>query len=165
MREPSNTCFFTGHRDISNVTYEQLTARLESLILRLYENGYRYFICGGALGFDTFAATYICSLKMRGFDVSLVLYLPCIDQTARWSDYDRRVYEHLMQRADEVVYVSREPYFSGCMQKRNRAMVSASSAGICFLADPRHSGTRQTVEYALSRGIPMVNVAPDGDLG
>ena len=62
----------------------------------LMENGFRYFACGGALGFDTFAATYICSLKQQGYDVKLVLMLPCRDQTAKWSDYSRRVYENIL---------------------------------------------------------------------
>ena len=93
MREKSNTCCFTGHRDISAVTYSQLAERLEPLLMTLISNGYRYFVCGGALGFDTFAETYISSLKMRGYDIKLVLMLPCRDQTARWSEYDRMVYD------------------------------------------------------------------------
>lgn len=160
MREKSNTCCFTGHRDISAVTYSQLVERVEPLLLRLIENGYTYFACGGALGFDTFAASYICSMKMRGFPIKLVLMLPCRDQAAKWSEYDKHVYENLLARADEVLYVS-ENYYAGCMQKRNRALVDASSACICYLTSSGGSGTKQTVEYARKRGLPTVNVARD----
>ncbi len=160
MREKSNTCCFTGHRDISAVTYSRLVERVEPLLMRLIDNGYRYFACGGALGFDTFAATYICSLKMRGFPVKLVLMLPCRNQTAKWSEYDKHVYENLADRADEILYIS-ESYFAGCMQKRNRALVDASSACICYLTSAGGSGTRQTVEYAQKKGLALVNVAKD----
>lgn len=157
MREKNNTCCFTGHRDISLYTYDTLLNRVEPLVMRLIENGFRYFVCGGALGFDTFAAMYICSLKMRKFDVKLVLMLPCKNQTARWSEYDKRVYQNILEKADEVIYTS-ESYYSGCMQKRNRAMVDASSACICYLLSDS-GGTKYTVEYANSKNLAIVNVA------
>ena len=160
MRERSNTCCFTGHRDISAMTYSQLVERAEPLLMRLIEHGYEYFVCGGAIGFDTFAATYVCSLKMRGYPVKLVLMLPCRDQSAKWGNYDKMVYEGLLQRADEVVWVS-EAYHPGCMQKRNRAMVDASSACICYLNSLSHSGTRQTVDYAYSKGLAVANIFRD----
>ncbi|MBE6680151.1 MAG: DUF1273 domain-containing protein [Ruminococcaceae bacterium] len=158
MRDRSNTCCFTGHRDISAISYHELMQRLEPMIMRLIKNGYKYFACGGALGFDTFAAMYIASLKMRGFDVKLVLILPCKDQTAKWSEYDKQVYSGMLSRADEVIYTA-ESYYNGCMQKRNRALVDASTVCICYLSNNNSSGTRQTVEYARSKGLPIINVA------
>lgn len=159
MRNKRNTCCFTGHRDISAVTYEQLVRNVEPLVRVLMENGYRYFVCGGALGFDTFAATYICSLKQQGYDVKLVLMLPCRDQAAKWSDYSRRVYNSILSRADEILYIS-DAYTPGCMQKRNRALVDASSACICYLT-AEGGGTKHTVDYAFAQGVPVVNVALD----
>ena len=46
------------------------------------------------------------------------------------------------------------------MQKRNRALVDASAACICYLTS-EHGGTKQTVDYAFACGIPVVNVASD----
>ena len=46
------------------------------------------------------------------------------------------------------------------MQKRNRALVDASAACICYLTSPS-GGTKQTVDYAYEKGIPVVNVAMD----
>ncbi|MBQ6893045.1 MAG: DUF1273 family protein [Clostridia bacterium] len=159
MRTKYNTCCFTGHRDISNVSYQNLMDRLDPIMNRLIQNGYRYFACGGALGFDTFAALYILSMKKRGFDIELVLMLPCTDQTARWNPADAKLYEGLLEKADEVIYVSERPYFSGCMQKRNRALVDSSTACICYLAEYGNSGTRQTVEYAITKGSAVINIA------
>ena len=160
MREKSNTCCFTGHRDISAISYSQLADRVEPILMRLIDNGYEYFACGGALGFDTFAASYISSLKMRGFPVKLVLMLPCRDQAAKWDEFNRYVYNNLLGRADEILYISQN-YYPGCMQKRNRALVDASSACICYLTAAGGSGTRQTVEYAAKKGLSMINIARD----
>lgn len=159
MREKSNTCCFTGHRDISGVTYAELANRMEPAVRRLIGEGYRYFVCGGAIGFDTFAAILIHSLKMRGEDVHLVLMLPCRDQAAKWSAYDRAVYAQILQKADEVVYIG-EKYTPGCMQMRNRAMVDAASTCICYLTQMR-GGTWQTVNYAGAQGLSVINVASD----
>lgn len=142
------------------MSFREIMDRIEPLAMRLIKNGYRYFVCGGAIGFDTFAATYVCSLKKRGFPVQLVLMLPCRDQTAKWSDYDKMVYNGILQRADEVIWLA-DRYYSGCMQKRNRAMVDASSACICYLNSLSHSGTSQTVEYARAQGVPVANVYKD----
>ena len=158
MRNKKNTCCFTGHRDISAMSYQMLVNKLEPIVMKLIECGYKYFACGGALGFDTFAAMYICSLKKRGYDVKLLLILPCKDQTAKWSSYDKQVYNDIFERADEVIYTA-ESYFPGCMQKRNRALVDASSVCVCYLYTAGNSGTRQTVDYARDKGLILVNVA------
>lgn len=157
MRETANTCCFTGHRDISAMSFHELTENMEAIVPRLVERGYRYFVCGGAIGFDTYAAMYICSLKKRGFDVKLVLMLPCRDQTAKWGEYDKHVYNTMLSYADEVIWLA-DRYYNGCMQKRNRAMVDASSACICYMHPHKSGGTRQTVEYATANGLPVVNV-------
>ena len=153
----SNTCCFTGHRDISMLSYAELAARMESLLMPLIERGYKYFLCGGAIGFDTFAATYICALKKRGFNVKLVLVLPCTNQTEKWGEYDKEVYESLLGSADNVIHVS-QTYYPGCMHKRNRALVDASSVCICYLTSPR-GGTKYTVDYAHEQGLTVVNIA------
>ncbi len=140
------------------MSYAELFSRIDKVARRLIKNGYEYFVCGGAIGFDTVAATYVCSLKKEGLPVKLVLMLPCRDQTAKWPEYDKLVYKNLLGYADEVIWLA-EKYYSGCMQKRNRAMVDASSACICFLNSMEHSGTRQTVEYAMRQGLAIANVA------
>ena len=157
MRNRSNTCCFTGHRDISIDSYSELANKVEPLVMSLIDNGYQYFACGGALGFDTFAATYVCSLKMRGYKVYLVLILPCKDQSAKWSEYDRALYNYLLNKADEVIYLS-EKYYTGCMHARNRALVDASSACICYLSSYT-GGTKYTVDYAMENGLSVINIA------
>ena len=98
------------------------------------------------------------ALKKQGYKINLVLILPCRDQTARWSEYDRRCYNSILASADEVIYTA-EKYYPGCMQKRNRALVDASSACICYLTSSRPSGTLQTVEYARTKNLATINIA------
>ena len=152
------TCCFTGHRQIPKVEYPAVRARLTYAIRDLYEKGYRRFVAGGAIGFDTLAAEIVLALRRHYPDVSLILMLPCADQDARWSSEDKAVYQKQKGEADEVILLA-ERYFDGCMQKRNAAMVDASSACIAYLTHAR-SGAGQTVRMAERAGLQIIHTAP-----
>ena len=51
-RKDISVCF-TGHRAIPPQELPALTERLDRVLEALYQHGFRDFICGGALGFDT----------------------------------------------------------------------------------------------------------------
>ena len=46
------TACFTGHRDIPQSELKQISKALEKAICEAFENGYRRFASGGAVGFD-----------------------------------------------------------------------------------------------------------------
>ena len=50
------TVCFTGHRHLPPDKRNAVAASLIRAIAEAYSNGYRRFMCGGALGFDTIAA-------------------------------------------------------------------------------------------------------------
>ena len=155
---PFEICCFTGHRQIPKVEYPAVRARLTYAIRDLYEKGYRRFVAGGAIGFDTLAAEIVLALRRHYPDVSLILMLPCADQDARWSSEDKAIYQKQKSEADEVILLA-ERYFDGCMQKRNAAMVDASSACIAYLTHAR-SGAGQTVRMAERAGLQIIHTAP-----
>ena len=89
------------------------------------------FYAGGALGFDTLAAQAV--LKARRFhpQIRLILALPCRNQDVRWKEADRLLYASIMQRADEVIYLS-ERYTRGCLFERNRYLIDHCDICICY---------------------------------
>jgi uncharacterized phage-like protein YoqJ len=155
--DPAVTCCFTGHRTIPKAEESAIRHRTALAILGFYHKGYRRFIAGGALGFDTVAAEIVLALKEKHADLSLVLALPCADQAARWTAAEKAHYEAIKARADEVICLT-PTYFDGCMQARNRYMVDASSACIAYMTRP-YSGAGQTVRMAEKAGLPVINVA------
>ena len=114
-------------------------------MIEAIEQGYRYFGCGGALGFDTLAAQTVLELKNEYPQIRLILVLPCRDQTRDWKEADIAEYERIMKAADKVTYTS-EQYYSGCMHN------------ICYLTE-QSGGTAYTVNYARSQGLSIINVA------
>jgi len=155
IKDKQKTCCFTGHRILPKEEREQIRARLARAIRNLYEEGYRHFVAGGALGFDTVAAETVLAFRRHYPDITLTLMLPCADQDARWTDEERAIYTAQKQAADEVITLT-DRYFDGCMQKRNQAMVDASSACIAYMTRLR-SGAGQTVRMAHAAGLRVIN--------
>ena len=76
MMTRENSCCFTGHRKIPADHADLIRISTERAISLLYRDGYRFFICGGALGFDTLAAQTVLCAAGRVRDIRLILALP-----------------------------------------------------------------------------------------
>ena len=155
--DKSKTLFFTGHRNAYKTEGARDYEALEKAIASFIDKGYKYFISGGAIGFDTMAAECVLKLKRKGACVSLIFMLPCREQDIKWSEWERKKYRKLLAEADRVIYIQ-EHYTRTCMYERNRAMADASSACIAYCTK-RSGGTAYTISYAIQKGIPVVNIA------
>ena len=151
------TACFTGHRKIPTLAKRRIAKRLEETVSEAINSGYRYFGCGGTLGFDTLAAQTVLRLREANPEIRLILVLPFMDQTRGWDERDIEEYERIKQAADKVTYTA-EKYYNGCMQKRNRNLVDYSSLCICYLTE-QNGGTAYTVNYARDHGLKVINTA------
>lgn len=154
-----HTVCFTGHRVLGKQDVQALS-QLDALLQLLYSQGYRDFLCGGALGFDLYAAERVIALREKHPDVRLIFCLPCADQSAKWKRADCSRYERLLYLSDETRVLSPR-YYDGCMQARNAYMVDRSYLCVAYMAHLR-GGTLSTVRYAISQDVPVVNIAVHG---
>lgn len=147
------TCCFTGHRIISKSDWLTIENKTEKAIEGLIEKGYKTFITGGALGFDTMVA--ICVLRLRrAHNIRLVIAVPCKEQSKSWNEKDKNIYENILKEADEVRVLS-ESYTRDCMHRRNRFMVDNSSICIAYLKKMT-GGTAYTVNYAVENDKEVI---------
>ncbi|MBE7009930.1 MAG: DUF1273 domain-containing protein [Ruminococcaceae bacterium] len=149
-----NICCFTGHRHIKSETLPSLSAELYKTVYGLIQEGYKKFLCGGALGFDTLAAQAVLQAKEVAPHISLHMVLPCKDQSRRWTDAQRKVYEEILSKSDEVSYIA-EQYEAGCMHKRNRYLIEHAGCVIAYM-ERATGGTHYTVNYAQKLNIPII---------
>ena len=154
-----HTVCFTGHRALSAKDAPTL-AKLDELLALLYNQGYRHFLCGGALGFDLYAAERVIELRRKHPDVRLIFCLPCADQSTKWKKADCSRYERLLYASDETRVLSPH-YYEGCMQVRNAYMVDRSYLCVAYMTR-LHGGTLSTVRYAISQDVPVINLAVPG---
>lgn len=153
----SETCCFTGHRQLPPEERTEIANRLECVIAALYQKGVRYYGAGGALGFDTLAAQTVLHLRESCPDMKLTLVLPCLTQTRGWRLEDIAEYERIKAQTDYVVYTAQQ-YTRGCMHKRNRYLVDNSGVCVCYLTKDS-GGTVYTVRYAEKHGLEIINIA------
>lgn len=153
----STTCFFTGHRFISNEKMTAVTSAVDGAVEALIDEGFTDFVCGGAVGFDTIAACRVIAAKKRHPQISLILVLPCRNQTAKWrSSYAIALYQRIKGLADRVVYAT-DVYDPDCMYLRNRMMADMSSVCVAYYSGGS-GGTAYTVRYATESGIRIINL-------
>lgn len=161
------TCCFTGHRIIANRHRGHVTAAVDRHIRDLYRAGYRYFIAGGAIGFDMLAEVEVLRAARFDAEIKLILALPCRDHTARWERLPNHVellrkHQQILGYADHVVYLN-DFYTDTCMWERNRFMVDRSSACIAYYSGAGRSGAGQTCRMAAADGLDVYNVWDDAE--
>lgn len=149
------TACFTGHRPNALGGYEdnnplnyyikrQLLIYIEHLILSKQVN---IFISGGALGVDIWAAEAIIELKKK-YNIKLLIAKPFPSQSSKWNFSQKQRYNEILKRSDKVITISKDPFSSEKMKKRNCFMVDNSKYLIAVYNGDSKSGTGHCVNYA-----------------
>jgi uncharacterized phage-like protein YoqJ len=158
FEERRKTVCFTGHRTLpTGDALKRLIGATDAMIAAAYSRGYRVFIAGGAVGFDTLAACRVIVAKKRLPDIKLRLALPCRNQTEKWSRVDDiALYKRIMGYAEKIDYIT-DFYTDTCMLERNRYMVDRSALCIAYCTKEK-GGSAYTVNYAAKCGVGIINV-------
>lgn len=160
MNNMKRSCSFTGHRCLPPKMESQIETAVETVILKLIEQGIIVFNAGGAVGFDTIAAETVLKLKSSYTNIKLHLVLPCCrdDQTTNWTADQVTRYDFIAGKADSIEYVS-EHVDKYCIKKRNVRLVELADVCVCYCNERNHrSGTAQTVRLAKEKGIEIINL-------
>jgi len=159
-----SACCFTGHRP-SKLPWDDneddprcldLKRRLWDAVTTAYECGYRHFLCGMAMGCDLYACECAQRLRQLHSDVTVEAAIPCPSQPDAWPGAQKERYRRLVAACDFETMVS-AAYSSSCMQRRDRYMVDHASMLIAMF-DGSAGGTRYTIEYAMNRGLDVVDL-------
>lgn len=137
------TCAFTGHRELAILFSKR---KLKKEIEKLIKEGIDTFYSGLATGFDTLACEVVISLKKKYKDVRLIGCAPCLNQDKYYSQKEKKKYQEILEKADEIIYVSSTPYYNGCMHKRNAYMCDRADVLVAHLYKET-GGTAYTVNY------------------
>lgn len=154
-----NACFFTGHRMMPANRLDRIKRILKLRIKDLIEyKGVDTFIAGGAIGFDMLAAETVLELKTEFPEIKLYLYLPCYNQSSRWTENNQFKWQMIMTKVDDYIYVTEGNYTAECMRKRNLKMADDAENCIAYCVLSK-SGTGATLAYAERRGCDIYNIA------
>lgn len=104
---------------------------------------------GMAIGFDMILA--IMLLKNH---IPLTCFIPCKGQESRWPQTSQKIYNIILSKATEVIYLS-EKYTPRCMQQRNIIMtdwLDQPEDRLITAHNGSPGGTNNCIEYAKSKG-------------
>ncbi len=152
----NKTCCFTGHREVPNEEYAFVHKKTREAIMTLVDKGVERFIVGGALGFDTLAATLLFEIRQNFPHIKIVIAVPYKAQAKGFCQSDLAIYNETLKLADQVVELS-ENYYRGCLHVRNRYMVDESGYIISYLRK-NSGGSYFTTDYAQKKGIEIIKI-------
>ncbi len=145
---------FTGHRPNKLNGYDPkdnkaLLWRLhEAIMVQIEIHKEDVFITGMALGIDQWAAKIVLKIKETQYpQLKLVCAIPCKNHSSKWNEEGQRQWQEIINKADQVIYVSEEEYSPKLMQLRNQWMVDNSDRVIAVW-DGTPGGTANCVKYA-----------------
>ena len=161
------SCAFTGHRpakypwkyDEADSRCLALKSALMEQIRLLAEAGVTQFLSGMAEAADTWSALSVLSLREKNPTIKLHCILPCREQADKWAASSRDLYRSILERADSIVYVSRD-YHKNCMLERNRFLVEHAFTLLAVYNGERRSGTAATLRYAQKMGREIIVIDP-----
>ena len=166
MDLPESVCF-TGHRPekLGGYLPEAETGRwvryrLRDACQKAVDGGVSEFISGGAQGVDQWAAEIVLELKAGNPLIRLVIARPFPSHDAVWPESIRQKYSLLLERADEVIDVSPDPYAVWKMMVRNRFMVDRATRAVIAVWDGGSGGAAHCVQYARKKGRPVFHINP-----
>ena len=150
-------CCFTGHRpEKMTMTESRAVKELEVSIRQAIDDGFSVFISGMAPRVDIWAAEIVLRLRDKeNLPIKLIAANPHPNFIDRWPEWKKR-YTKIMEAADLTRDIC-DRYKRGVYQIRNEWMVD-HSARVIAIWNGKPSGTKNTVEYANRKNVPVVNV-------
>jgi uncharacterized phage-like protein YoqJ len=149
---------FTGHRPdklggykLPNPTYIHVCQQIDKTLSQLKPEK---IISGMALGVDQWAANIAIKLG-----IPFVAAVPFIGQESMWPAGSQSIYNNLIKRACEIIYVCPGSYSAAKMQIRNEWMVDHSDKLIAIW-NGTAGGTGNCVKYAQGLGKEIIFINP-----
>lgn len=135
-------CAVTGHRTLKSDFSEE---KLKELFRLLILDGFRVFLSGMAIGFDTACCKVLFELREE-YDIKIIGCIPFKGQDSAFTDKQKKVYKEYVNKCDETV-VLYESYVKSSFFERNRLMVDNCEILVAYLYENK-GGTHYTVKYA-----------------
>lgn len=167
-------CAITGHRptrfpfkyDENNNGCKRIKKRIRDQLIQLYEQDFRQFWVGGALGVDMWAGEILLRLKEQPeySEIQLMIALPFESHDTNWEVRSRRRMAFLIKHSTETVIVGKkEVPPAQNYRKRNEYIVDHADCLLAVYDNDRsiRSGTGMTVNYARKKKLPIILIHPD----
>lgn len=163
------TCCFTGHRPRSlpwgmkeaDGRCMGVKALLAQELERAYQEGFRYFWSGMAMGGDLMFAEAVLACQMVHPEVELYAAIPYPEQARSWPERERERYARILAAIGTQHSILIAPRWNRmCLRQRNEYMVDRSCRVIALYDGRTAGGTQYTLHYAMHKGLEQIVIDP-----
>ncbi len=152
------TCCFAGRRAFSwgedPDKRGELSKKLEQAIDAAVSKGVLHFICGNAIGVDSWAAQIVLEKKKDNPQIFLEIAVPFENHNANVA-----LCRDIRQKADLVHIVSDTKCRKHAFYERDRYMVDNSDMLIAvYESAGERGGTARTIRYAEAIGVEVIRI-------
>ncbi len=158
------TCCVTGHRPdafpwnnhTEDIRFHILRNRIAQAVDTALLLNARRFICGNALGVDTWTAQIILEKKYRNSDIYLEIALPFLSHNSNSFSC-----LNIQKQADWTHVVTTEKCRKAAFFQRDKYMVDNSDMIIAVYDNQiiRKGGTQRTLAMAKEKGIEIIQIS------
>lgn len=147
------TVAVSGHRYLQKDFDKK---RLEEIFIKLIDE-YKVdtFLIGMAVGFDTECFKILENLRETR-KIKLVACIPCLNQSAKFSDLQKMEYDRMINSADEKIILQKD-YDKYCMLKRNDFLVENANILVAYIRKDI-GGTAYTVRKAKEKKLNIIKI-------
>ena len=159
-------CTFSGHRpqkfpwkfDESDKRCVELKKQLHLAIGQAIIDGYDYFITGGALGLDMWAAEAVLKYKNEN-ELKLEIAKPFDSYNDNLRGEYQRRQQYILQNAAKITAVDTRENWKKAYMLRNQYMINQSGRLIVAMDSMQtRSGAAQTLRMAEKAGLEIVRL-------
>lgn len=164
-------CTFSGHRpqkfpwkfNENDSRCVLLKAKLFQAISDAIQCGYDYFIVGGALGWDMWAAEAVLAQRAE-HDLTLEIAQPFNEHNSKlYGEYQFRQ-QTILYNANKITVISSRDNWKNAYKLRNQYMIDHSERLITACLDEHtRSGTAQTIHMAQKANIEIIRLDWEND--
>lgn len=117
---------------------------LTSQIKQFIEEGYQWFLIGGALGVEIWAGQVLIELKKEYAEVNLGIIFPYQDFGHKWNEKNKNQLADLLKDADFVDSVSHSTYQNKTQFQNHTRFLLSHSDGCFLIYDEEFAGKCQS---------------------
>lgn len=153
-------CCFSGQRpEKLGAPEEEVKQWLSEQIDKAVAAGYTTFISGCAMGVDIWAGQIVLQKKVKNPALRLIAAIPWPGFPNKWKIEWKVQYSDLLKDADLTVPVCKR-FHNGVFQEYNEWMINHSNRLIAYY-NGAPGGTKNSIEYAVSKGIEVITNNPE----
>ncbi|MGE8204286.1 DUF1273 domain-containing protein [Heyndrickxia sp. NPDC080065] len=110
-------------------------------LVSLLENGLEWVLISGQLGVELWAADVVYELRQEYTSLKLAILTPFLQQEEGWKEGNKEYYEMILEQADFVESISKQPYSSPQQFRNKNKIFLHKSQGMLIVYDVQKEGS------------------------